>query len=303
MRTLAENSKVSERIVDGCVKDANPAQESHAVIFTKRIEEFLHNVQKAYDESLKSCASCSTIGEKNVIRGRARCISGRVEDLFAEALYDVLKDSVEELRVFVDLPLSYERDERDDKGNKQKGICYPDVVVAQAKSDMMKVLYLVELKVDLGWGRHMLAGEVIHNGERVKVTPIEEIVMHKLQELIGVKTWCKTPFCMKTWLEKDELQFVVSKDTRYDLIICSSKNVSQTALQKARERIGDNLRAVCQMYALSEKELSPKYDGKKKQRGAEDQLCSDDVGKWKSRIDALVEGWKQNEMNKVGGSK
>ena len=272
---------------------------STPVCFTERIEQFLHNVQKAYEESY-CCVTCTSGIGKEVIRGRARCVAGRVEDLFAETLYDVLKDRITGLLIFVDLPLSYEYD---DNGKKTKAICYPDVVVAQMKEGRINVLYLVELKINLGWERHKLAGERMvkndktGNKEVERVTPIEDEIVHELKELIGAKVWSKVPLGMESRqalqdvMNSGELQFVVSQDVRYDLIVCSSKNVPEPALQKARERIKDDLNAVCQMYVLSKEELSLKYARNKHDTNA--LLRSNDVDKWKKRIDALVEGVKQ----------
>lgn len=277
-------------------------EKSHSDDFTQRVEQFLRSVQDAYAESWVSCAGCATSNEEGVIRGRARCIAGRVEDLFAEVLYDILKDHIKGLMVFVDLPLSYELNECDNKGKKLKGICYPDVVVAQRKVNQINVLYLVELKVNLGWGRHKLAGEGMFKNEETgkkawkEVTPIEEEITGKLKELIGVRVWSKIPFSMKSGqdfdevIEDDELQFVVAKDARYDLIVCSSRNVPKYALQKARERIGEDINAVCQLYVLSEEELSLKYVDETRQHETKCLLCSKDVSKWKRRINTLVEG-------------
>ena len=276
----------------------------HSDSFTQRVEQFLRSVQKAYAESWESCAICTPSEKQNIIRGRARCIAGRVEDLFAEALYDILKDRIEGLLVFVDLPLSYELNECDDKGKNLKGICYPDVVVAQRMANQINVLYLVELKVNLGWGRHKLTGEGMFKNEETgkkewkEVTPIEDEITGKLQELIGVKVWSKIPFSMKSEQDfkemmNDELRFVVTKDARYDLIVCSSKNVPKHVLQKARKRIGEDISAVCQLYVLSEDELSLKYVDNENCHD-NDVLCSKDVGKWKRRIDALVEGLGQD---------
>jgi hypothetical protein len=118
-----------------------------------------------------------------------------------------------------------------------------------------------------------------------------------------VKVWCKIPYDMreeKDFIEekkneqqkKNELRFVVSKDTRYDLIICSSKNVPKDALKKARERIGEDVNAICQLYVLSDKELSLKYACKKQRHKYDGLLCFEDVDKWKRRIEALVESWR-----------
>ena len=289
--------------------DEMPTREGDAEVaygdcFIQRINKFLHSVQEAYSESWESHVTCVAGTNKEVIRGRARCIAGRVEDLFAEALYDVLSECIQGLLVFVDLPLSYELDEYDDNGKKRKDICYPDVVVAQRKENQINILYLVELKVNLGWGRHKLAGEMFvkaESGGKVKksITPIEAEITHELEELIGKRVWSKIPFGMKSRenlqgvMNDGELHFVVSNDTRYDLIICSSKNVPKAALQKARERIGSDESAICQMYVLSDAELSLKYADEKKKIDNDVMLCSHDVRKWKSRIGTLVGGLDQ----------
>jgi hypothetical protein len=275
--------------------------EKQVDFFTNRFELFLRSVQKIYTESWVSFTGCSKINRK-VIRGRARCVAGQVEDLFGETVYDILNKHIKGLIVFVDLPLSYERN---DNGKRLKTICYPDVVVAQRNESQIRILYLMEMKVNFGWGRHKLVGEGMFKNdktgkkERRSVTPIEDDVKGVLQKLIGVKIWSKIPYGMtakknSTEVTKNsELQFVVSKDTKYDLIICSSKNVPKDALQKARERIGEDVNAVCQLYVLSDKELSLKYASKKQRPEGDSLLCSKDVNKWKCRINALVDGWLQ----------
>lgn len=263
--------------------------------FTERIEEFLHNVQAAYKESWTSCASCNTI--EHVIRGRARCIAGKVEDLLAASLYDILNNRMPDLLVFVDMPLSYEIEECDKSGKRQKDICYPDIIIAQKKDNQINVLYLLEVKINLGWGRHKLAGEESYtdnsgNKANRSISPIEDDIKNEFTALTNTKVWCRPPVSMKSQqdlhelIKNGELLFKVSSDARYDLILCSSKNVPKTVLNKARDRIGDDPDAVCQLYVLSDEELSLKYLGTKKENPA--NLCSSDVTKWERRVETII---------------
>ncbi len=255
------------------------------IAFANRIEQFLRNVQDAYMESWKTCGACGVTVYNNVIRGRARCISGKVEDLLATALYEVLKDRVSNLHIFVDMPLSYDSKGCNRKGSRQKNICYPDIIISQKHDKQINVLYLLEVKVNLGWGRDKLAGD--------KVMPIEEEIAHRINALANTKVMSKKPIGMTQNRslhgdEEDSLEFVISSDTKYDLILCSSKNVSSYLLNKARARISANPDKTCQLYVLSDEELSLKYLGKNKHQNMPAKLWSDDVVEWWRRIESII---------------
>lgn len=263
--------------------------------FKDRVEQVLKDIQKVYSESYNCFLSNGQKTDKNIIRGRARCVSGRVEDLTAELLFDWVKMKVDDVFVFVDLPLSFETCEKGKNGKSKLDICYPDIVVARHVRERYEILYMVELKVNLGWGRHKLAGYQMvkgNGGEKKKeiVKPIEQELYDDLNNLRNVGVWAKWPAGTQGKTgegNSDRITFKLSSTAKYDLVICSSKNVSKAELKLARARIARNDSAMVQMYVLSDAELSVKYTDKKdakKQHG----LCSDDVEKWGERINSVA---------------
>lgn len=275
--------------------------------FKEMVGNCLKGIRDAYSQSWNSILHCGGSGEKNVIRGRARCISGQVEDLIAETLYNYVVKELEDVIVFIDLPLSYETGEYDEKGAPELDICYPDVILARPNSDgKMEVLYMLELKVNLGWGRHKLAGFEVRRDEKGKpildkegkkekkpITPIEKDMEQELLALQGVRVTSKVGLNinradLKEYAGNDSrLEFVFNSSVRYDLVVCSSKNVPKETLKAAKERIANNNNAQVQMYVLTDAELSRKH-ASPKELATVDPVCCDDVARWGERLDQLV---------------
>ena len=272
--------------------------------FGERIEKCLRDIRRAYAESW---SSVSPDGEKRnacVLRGRARCISGRAEDYLATVVYDYLKDKIKGLVVFVDLPLSYELDEHNEKGKRIKDICYPDIVLARERNKKMEVIYLAEIKMNAGWARHKLIGKVEvrdskgkilrnKNGKKRmrKIDPIEKEIHDELLRLMEAKRiWSKMPvdkskILVRCLTANGEIDFKLRPNLWYDLILCSSRNVQKEALQVARDRIEEKVGLPCRMYVLSDAELSEKHIGDSERRKIAEQgetLCAADVEKVKS---------------------
>lgn len=275
--------------------------------FKEMVGDCLKGIRDAYSQSWNSILHCGGSGEKSVIRGRARCISGQVEDLIAEMVYDYAAKELEDVVVFVDLPLSYETGEYDEKGVPEFDICYPDVILARPNSDgKMEVLYMLELKVNLGWGRHKLTGFEVRRDEKGKpvldkegkkeknpIKPIEVDMANELLALQGVRVTSKVGLNIKrTDLKKyadddGRLEFVFNSSVWYDLVVCSSKNVSKGALKAAKDRIAKSNNARVKMYVLTPSELSSKH-ASPKELATVDPVCGDDVARWGERLDQLI---------------
>lgn len=280
-----------------------------SMIFRKRIEKCLKDIRRAYAESWSSISPDGKKRKACVLRGRARCVSGKAEDYLAAAIYDYLKDRIKGLVVFVDLPLSYELNGIDAKGNRIKDICYPDIVLARERNKKMEVIYLAEIKMNAGWTRHKLIGKVDvrdskgvvlrnKNGKKRmrRIDPIEKEIHDELLCLIGAKkVWSKTPFdegriLAKCLTANEEIVFKLRPNLWYDLILCSSRNVQKEALQIARDRMKATNELPCRMYVLSDAELSEKHIGESERRKIAEQgetLCTADVEKWGCRLNDL----------------
>ena len=106
------------------------------------IDAFLAAVRNEY-----ICARYPLHSDNTCIRrGRSRAISGVSEDLFAELLCNCLHEK--NLCFFVDQTLS---------GCVHK--VYPDVIVAQPLvGNNFEILYMIDLKMDVGYHRNITAG-------------------------------------------------------------------------------------------------------------------------------------------------
>ena len=276
--------------------------------FEERVERCLESIRDAYSKSWHSCLSCGGSAEKNVIRGRARCISGQVEDLIAEVVYDCVVEELRDVVVFVDTPLSYETGKINPKGKPELDICYPDVILTRPNGNgKMEVLYMIELKVNLGWKRHKLAGFEIRRdgngkpvldetGKKVRdsIIPIEDDMERELSKLQDVRVRSKVGVDKKGAMlgqcadGDDKIEFVINSAVWYDLVVCSSKNVPKWALEAAEQRIAKSNQERVQMFVLSNSELSGKH-ASKKELAMGSPKCTDDVARWGGRLELLVQ--------------
>ena len=112
------------------------------------LDYFLNRVHQAYVDARKPLCADELCG-LTIERGRSRTISGIAEDYFTELLYkEIDKDG---LHFFVDQPLV---------GGTHK--VYPDVIIARpraTKSDYFDILYMLDLKMDVGYHRDITAGK------------------------------------------------------------------------------------------------------------------------------------------------
>lgn len=111
------------------------------------LDHFLNRVHQAYVEARRPLCADELCG-LTIERGRSRTISGIAEDYFAELLYKEIGKGY--LHFFVDQPLV---------GGTHK--VYPDVIVArpcEAKNEYFEILYMLDLKMDVGYHRDIAVG-------------------------------------------------------------------------------------------------------------------------------------------------
>ena len=176
------------------------------------IDAFLAAVRNEY-----ICARYPLHSDNTCIRrGRSRAISGVSEDLFAELLCNCLHEK--NLCFFVDQPLS---------GCVHK--VYPDVIVAQPLGgNNFEILYMIDLKMDVGYHRNITAG----------ATPSKTYV-EKAAELLSVLAALQniTEFTISAKSNDPHSRYFFSLHpcASYDEVIITSKNAGNK--QKEEELI------------------------------------------------------------------
>lgn len=171
------------------------------VMEINNIDDFLVAVRNEYIRARQPLNSNNT----HIKRGRSRTISGVSEDLFAELLCNSLNGK--DLCYFVDQPMS---------GCRHK--VYPDVNVARALGDnRFEILYMVDLKMDVGYHRN------ISDGGPQSQTYVEKAaeLLNKLSELRNVAEFGITA---KSNVLDSRYAFSLHPHASYDEVIIASKN-------------------------------------------------------------------------------
>lgn len=108
------------------------------------LERYIEEIQNQYAK--QSDIYVKNRKAKRVFRGRQRIISSFAEDEFAKRICKIFNQNI--ICVFVDQPISY--------SNKGKtNTIYPDIMICKKENDSeFKILYLIDLKMDIGWGRN-----------------------------------------------------------------------------------------------------------------------------------------------------
>lgn len=161
----------------------------------KHLKNFIEDIHKEYEIARTINVSG---GEKNIFRGRSRCISAIAEDLFALLISKCVDN---ELYYFVDQPIKY-------KINNKTTIYCPDLLVCKKKGDNKYLIcHMIDLKMDVGWFRNKI-------DEKLKQLKEAADNIKKVVELSG-----------KHGKNKDEeLLFQASADLYYDMVIISAEN-------------------------------------------------------------------------------
>ena len=173
------------------------------------LDYFLNRVHQAYVDARKPLCT-DELCELTIERGRSRTISGIAEDYFAELLYKEIGKGY--LHFFVDQPLV---------GGTHK--VYPDVIVArpcEAKNEYFEILYMLDLKMDVGYHRDIAVGR----------TPTQTYVAKA------------ESFALRYY-------FSMHPQSSYDEVIITSKNAgNKTKEQELIERAKD---PDCNIWVLS----------------------------------------------------
>lgn len=110
----------------------------------KYLEKFLKNIRNEYEK-----ARTAAVGEeKNIFRGRSRCISAIAEDLFAELISHCVGS---DLYYFIDQPIKCEMTDK-------KKIHCPDLLVCKKNAENeYSIRCILDLKMDVGWFRNSIS--------------------------------------------------------------------------------------------------------------------------------------------------
>lgn len=201
------------------------------------LDYFLNRVHQAYVEARRPLCADELCG-LTIERGRSRTISGIAEDYFAELLYkEIDKDG---LHFFVDQPLV---------GGTHK--VYPDVIIARphaTKSDCFDILYMLDLKMDVGYHRDITAGK------RPTLTYIEKAGnlikdLALLRDAPELSTKSGSKKKSRTDRSAPRYYFSMHPQSSYDEVIITSKNAgNKTKEQELIERAKD---PNCNIWVLS----------------------------------------------------
>ena len=184
------------------------------------LDHFLNRVHQAYVEARRPLCADELCG-LTIERGRSRTISGIAEDYFAELLYkEIDKDG---LHFFVDQPLV---------GGTHK--VYPDVIIARphaTKSYYFDILYMLDLKMDVGYHRDITAGK------RPTLTYIEKAGnllkdLALLRDAPELSTKSGSKKKSKTDRSAPRYYFSMHPQSSYDEVIITSKNAGNRAKEK-----------------------------------------------------------------------
>ena len=181
---------------DGCKKE-------HEVKLTKVKQAwsqgFVKAVEKAYDR-LKLVEGKGTV--KQVLRGRAKCASGLLEDIFASEVYDNIVSRNDQYVVLVDWPISYKL-----QGGRKRTNYHDFILCRKQKSGILQIIYVADLKTNCGYFRNSIGKTYDKMADKLKnLKKAIELTSRNLSEGDGTQFFKCPPSAL------------------YDLIIYSSVN-------------------------------------------------------------------------------
>ena len=160
---------------------------------------FVKAVEKAYD-SLKLVEGKGSV--KQVLRGRAKCASGLLEDIFASEVYDNIVGRNGQYVVLVDWPISHKL-----QGERNRTNYHDFILCRKQNSGILQIIYVADLKTNCGYFRNS----------------IDEIYGDMAGKLTNLKKAIK--LTSRNLSEGDGTQlFKCAPTALYDLIIYSSVN-------------------------------------------------------------------------------
>lgn len=106
-------------------------------------KSFLKAVRSAYRFSHELESRTMDLNDREIIRGRAHCVAGIIEDAFAVYLSQAIPRRYGELTLFIDQPIII---------NRARQPRYPDLMICREGDDCdYEILYAAELKANTGW--------------------------------------------------------------------------------------------------------------------------------------------------------
>lgn len=198
-------------------------------------KEFLQKVWDLYDAANHAADAYSGAKAGRIRRGRSHCIASQVEDLFAELIYESLKDSKKDFVVFVDQPVSVGK-----VGGRVKTV-YPDIMVGIRDGGKITIAHIYELKTNTGWMRDG-ADKCFEKMQKTRGWLVNEATMRDDLSDVSVPT-----------------TLTVAQDVKYDLVVLTSVNNKPGKAKKFLQDVTQNGSNVFRGWLLSDCELCPKH--------------------------------------------
>ena len=198
-------------------------------------KEFLQKVWDLYDAANHAANAHPGAQDGRIRRGRSHCIASQVEDLFAEFIYERLKDSQKDFVVFVDQPVGV------GKVDGRVKTVYPDIMVGIRQGGKTTITHIYELKTNTGWMRDG-ADKCLAKMRQTREWLVNEATIR--EELSGVSV---------------PTTLTVAQDVKYDLVVLSSVNNKSGETEKLLRDVTQNGGDVFRGWLLSNSELSSKH--------------------------------------------
>ena len=201
-------------------------------------KEFLQKVWDLYDAANHAANAHPGAQDGRIRRGRSHCIASQVEDLFAEFIYERLRDSQKDFVVFVDQPVGV------GKVDGMVKTVYPDIMVGIRQGGKTTITHIYELKTNTGWMRDG-ADKCFEKMRKTRDWIVKEATIR--DELSGSSV---------------STTLTVVRDVKYDLVVLTSVNNKSGKAKKIMQDVTQNGGNVFRGWLLSNCELCPKHSRK-----------------------------------------
>lgn len=204
-------------------------------IYTKvGYDKFLNAVKRAYRDSHNVVSRFREVAGRKVIRGRAHCVAGVIEDLLAQFLKGAIPKRCGDLVFFVDQPIII------DHARQPR---YPDLLICRQINNGYRLLYGAELKANIGW----------HHG---RLHEIVDEAFTLLGQIRGAKK-----ISGKLYDQRDKhCVFKVGNKFKYDVIIAVAPEGRGRELENVKETWEHGHGQRTRVIALCEGEANEWYD-------------------------------------------
>lgn len=177
------------------------------------LKGFLERICDEYVDARKPIIESSGIS-----RGRSRTISGISEDLFAVLMKNSLDN--DELHFFIDQPIRI----------KEKTF-YPDLVITKKEEDTnYKVLYMLDLKMDVGYHRNTTKAKEMEISYRNKADELTYLCNQFKDAKVGEG---KDSASKKSKTDKSarRFKFEIAPKASYDMVVITNQNAGSETLR------------------------------------------------------------------------